>query len=198
MQVSQQPVASGRQRILEAAAELFVRNGYAATSTREIARMVDIKQPSLYYHFSHKSHILNELLLGTAMPALLHARELRADESLSPRERLTRLITYDVTLLCSGQWNLGTLYLLPEVQAPEFAEFQQTRQELYKCYRQFVRDFIAAAGLADPAIPNPVDLVYYLVEGVIVRRDHRQGLDPEQTASEVCGAALRILGEPNY
>ncbi|GMA34709.1 helix-turn-helix domain-containing protein [Demequina litorisediminis] len=50
----------GRERILEAAARLFVEQGYAATTTRQISAAVDIKQPSLYYHFPNKAAMLNE------------------------------------------------------------------------------------------------------------------------------------------
>ena len=40
---------SPREQILEVAARLFTSKGYAATSTREIAEAVGIRQASLYY-----------------------------------------------------------------------------------------------------------------------------------------------------
>ncbi len=52
---------SGRQRILEAAAALFVERGYAETSLRDLARTVDMKAGSLYYHFASKDELLVEL-----------------------------------------------------------------------------------------------------------------------------------------
>lgn len=44
------------------AAEMFFERGYEATTMREIARALDIKVASLYYHFPDKEQILFELI----------------------------------------------------------------------------------------------------------------------------------------
>lgn len=49
------------RRILDAAADLFARNGYDGVSVREIAEKVGIKESSLYNHFKSKSDILEAL-----------------------------------------------------------------------------------------------------------------------------------------
>ena len=54
--------ASGRQRITDAAAELFLRNGYAQTTLRDIASAVGIKAGSIYYHFESKEALLLDIL----------------------------------------------------------------------------------------------------------------------------------------
>jgi AcrR family transcriptional regulator len=51
-----------KQRILEAAAELFSREGFSAVSIRDITRAVGIKESSLYNHFSSKDQILEQIL----------------------------------------------------------------------------------------------------------------------------------------
>jgi TetR/AcrR family transcriptional regulator, cholesterol catabolism regulator len=48
-------------RLLETAAVLFSRKGYAATSTREIAAMLGIQKPSLYYHIDTKEDLLHAI-----------------------------------------------------------------------------------------------------------------------------------------
>src|SRR5690606_6446151 len=55
-------VGTPREQVLEAAALLFTSKGFAATSTREIAEAVGIRQASLYYHFAGKDEILAALL----------------------------------------------------------------------------------------------------------------------------------------
>lgn len=47
--------------ILETAKELFLTNGYKNTSTRDIAKAVNITQPALYYHFSNKEVLFIEI-----------------------------------------------------------------------------------------------------------------------------------------
>jgi AcrR family transcriptional regulator len=53
---------STRQRILEAALELFARQGFAATSVRELARAVGLRESSLYNHFASKDAIFHALV----------------------------------------------------------------------------------------------------------------------------------------
>ncbi len=51
-----------RQRILAVSGELFVEQGYDATSLREIAERLGVTKAALYYHFSSKDQILRALL----------------------------------------------------------------------------------------------------------------------------------------
>jgi len=55
-------VQSMRDRILDAAADLFARKGFYAVSIREITRTVGIKESSLYNHFRSKEQLLEEIL----------------------------------------------------------------------------------------------------------------------------------------
>lgn len=52
-----------RQRILDAARELFARHGYAGTSVRMIARHCGMSDPAIHYHFRSKSEIYEALLV---------------------------------------------------------------------------------------------------------------------------------------
>ena len=56
--------ASSRNRILDAALQLFATHGYAGASMRQIAAAVGMKAPSLYNHFSGKAAILSALSAG--------------------------------------------------------------------------------------------------------------------------------------
>jgi AcrR family transcriptional regulator len=51
-----------RDRILAVASELFVEQGYDATSLREIADRLGFTKAALYYHFQSKEQILAALL----------------------------------------------------------------------------------------------------------------------------------------
>ncbi|MDF1669763.1 MAG: TetR/AcrR family transcriptional regulator [Roseovarius sp.] len=52
----------GRKGILDAAAQLFGRQGYGAVSLRMIAESAGIKAGSIYYHFASKDAIITEIL----------------------------------------------------------------------------------------------------------------------------------------
>ncbi len=53
--------APTRERILDAALDLFIRKGYAETSLREIAAELGFSKAALYYHFESKQDILMAL-----------------------------------------------------------------------------------------------------------------------------------------
>lgn len=51
-----------RDLILQSAAQLFRRQGFSATTLRQIAARAKIKAGSIYYHFDSKDEILEEVL----------------------------------------------------------------------------------------------------------------------------------------
>ena len=57
------PKRKTKDRIFEAAIELFSKKGYHAASMRDIAQKVGIKESSLYYHYPEKSAILDAILM---------------------------------------------------------------------------------------------------------------------------------------
>lgn len=61
-------------KIVHAAGQLFARQGYRGTSTREIARLADISENTLFRYFEHK-----EDLFWAALRSRLSGLELRRD-----------------------------------------------------------------------------------------------------------------------
>jgi len=53
--------AETRQRIVDAARDLFVANGYDATSMRAIAKRIEYTPTAIYHHFESKEALLDEL-----------------------------------------------------------------------------------------------------------------------------------------
>jgi AcrR family transcriptional regulator len=51
-----------RKRILDVALDLFAQRGYTSVSIRDICKEVSIKESSVYYHFTNKRAIFDELL----------------------------------------------------------------------------------------------------------------------------------------
>jgi Transcriptional regulator len=54
-------VKNTREKILDAAAALFSRQGYNGTALRDIAAALDMKAGSLYYHFDSKEQLVLEI-----------------------------------------------------------------------------------------------------------------------------------------
>ena len=59
-------VATGtRQRLLDAAARVFARNGLEGATTREIAREAQVNEVTLFRHFKTKDNLLSEVVRRT-------------------------------------------------------------------------------------------------------------------------------------
>ncbi|MBO1331772.1 TetR/AcrR family transcriptional regulator [Streptomyces sp. VRA16 Mangrove soil] len=183
-----------RAELLSAAAELFTTKGYAATTTRAVAERAGMRQATMYHYVSGKEELLAALLESTVTPSLTLARTLLADTGRSAEERLWQLCRSDVELLCGGPYNLGGLYLLPEVRTERFAGFHAVRDELKDAYRQLLADTAVGSTLVKGELGLRTDLLFGLIEGVIlVRRS-----DPDRSvavfAAATADAALRIAG----
>jgi AcrR family transcriptional regulator len=78
-----QPVET-RQRILEAAARLFRENGYASTSTADLAIAADVAEGSIFYHFGSKRALLEALGQDYAQRMIAAMRGDDADSDPGP------------------------------------------------------------------------------------------------------------------
>jgi AcrR family transcriptional regulator len=185
---SRRPGQTARDEILDAAAELFTTLGYASTSTRRIADAVGIRQASLYHHFATKDDILDALLAGTVDAPLRLATRLLAEDGASA-PRLHALMVGDTSQLCRSRWNLGALYLLPELRVDRFEGFRRRREELRGHYRRLARAVIAECDGPTDAD----DLPFRLVESVInLRSDDNEC--PRDHPWVIADGALRTLG----
>jgi AcrR family transcriptional regulator len=185
---SRRPGNTAREEILDAAAELFSTYGYANTSTRRIADAVGMRQASLYHHFATKDDILDALLAGTVEDPLRLADALLA-EGGPAAPRLHALVVADASQLCRGRWNLGALYLLPELRVDRFEAFRRRREALRAHYRRLSREVIAECDGPRDAD----DLPFRLVESVINMRSDDTDCAPDHPWV-IADGALRTLG----
>jgi AcrR family transcriptional regulator len=174
--------------LLSAAARLFCTVGYTATSTRAIADAAGVRQASMYHWFGTKSAILQRLLLDSVEPSLESAQLLLARPE-EPAVRLWALARLDVELLCSGDLNIGALYLLPEVAGEGFESFREHREQLRAAYGDLVSGTLGPdTGHDDGAI------VLTFVESVILRRRDEPELDAARAGQRYADLVLRLLG----
>lgn len=187
--------SSPREQILDAASKLFVEKGFAATSTREIAEMVGIRQASLYYHFSGKDEILQELLRRSVRPSLDKVEKIKALIPPDSHETgLFLLALVDVRTLAEVDHNIGMLYQLPDVaQSEAYEEFRGDRHELLAAYGELGAEVAAKSG-GTTALPEELgELLIQLVEVVISIRTSGETVDCDR-ADRIASTCLRICG----
>jgi len=130
-----------RLRVLEVTSDLFRRNGYQATSMRDIANAVGMKSGSLYYYYDSKEKLLAAILtdrIDANLATLRHAIATLPDHATA-REKFDVAVAVAVQIIAeAGDMAVASAQTLAHLQEPEYSKQSRARQE----YNQFWRDLI--------------------------------------------------------
>lgn len=186
-----------RDEILQAAAKLFVSRGFAATSTRDIAEKVGIRQASLYYHFEGKAGILAELLELSVRPSLEKVEEIERECPVDvPEAALYLLALIDVDTLATVPHNIGRLYRMPDVRSSEvFEEFEPALRELVAAYGRLGAGIVSSPVAAAVGVDQLGGLLVQVVE-VVIRIRSRGDEVTGAHARAIAATCLRMCGAP--
>jgi AcrR family transcriptional regulator len=100
--MSRLPAAARREQLLDVAAELFARAGYARATTAELAKAAGVTEPIIYRHFASKRDLFVDLIRRTAKRTLEHWEKHLAGAK-DPAERLRRLIGDNPMVMDEGR-----------------------------------------------------------------------------------------------
>ncbi|HZP89490.1 MAG TPA: TetR/AcrR family transcriptional regulator [Actinomycetota bacterium] len=188
---------STRHRILFETSNLIAERGYHGTSTREIARAVGIRQPSLFHHFPSKDAIVQDLLSFDLDEAVPFAEAMAASPG-EPSVRLYRYLRRDLLHLIGSPYNLSGLYTEEIMAQPAFAPWARKRDRLHRAIERIVRQGVERGEFVD----MPPRLVREAITGILIRtltlfsgrRVEAEAGVPDQIASFVLRA---ILADPS-
>jgi AcrR family transcriptional regulator len=123
-----------RQRIMQAAAQVFAEKGYARATTRALATAAGVNEVTLFRHFGNKQNLFAAIIEEYAAPALAAAFETRLTGN------------YRQDLLTMGNMVLGLMLDRREAMRMMLCEaehFPEVRQVLAENPRQ-LREALAA------------------------------------------------------
>ncbi len=90
-----------REDILWAAADVLRRNGYEATTMKDIAAQVNLTAASLYHHFPNKDFLLLNVL-ESGMGLAIEQLERIANTDMSHADKLAAMIRFHVVTITSN------------------------------------------------------------------------------------------------
>ena len=188
-------VTNPHDDLLAAAAHLFSTVGYAGATTRDLANLAGLRQPSMFYYFRRKEDLLAELLDRTVQPTLAYIDWLARQRG--PAEvKLFELIGNDVQNICSGSYNLTALYLLPEAKAERFAEFWDKRGRLSSYYQHLIVSGRRSRAFKVNDVELATKFVFGAVESVATWFDRNSGEDPATVGLDVAECDQWSFGQP--
>jgi AcrR family transcriptional regulator len=187
--------AAPEDEILAAAGRLFAKQGFAATSTRQIAAAAGLRQPSLFHWFASKHAILEALLAKLLAPPLAFASALEARREPAALS-LYRFLRFDVHALLTAPWDAGALAVLPELRAPRFRGFWRDRERLVAAVEGWIRRGIREGGFA-PTDPALAARAVFGMDEATLTWPRAARTDAERVAEQVATLALRgLLADP--
>jgi AcrR family transcriptional regulator len=149
-----------RGALLAAAAELFARKGYRATSLDDVASKLGVKKTSLYHYIDSKEDLLfgiYERLFEITETSVTPIASL----DLPPDERLRRMVHAYVEVVCS-EFDMATMVLRDEseLSAPNQMKVLRRNREMERVFEAVVVEG-QRRGLIRPLSPRLVVLAMF-------------------------------------
>lgn len=183
---------SRKQAILDAAAAIFHRKGYHATSIQDIAQEVGMLKGSLYYYISSKHDLLLDIINDVHARAFANIEDL-VETEVAPADRLRQFIIRHAVYCATHQTGMGVF--LHEYKAVEEADVASV-MALRDRYETLLRDIIRE-GHASGSFRSDVDarITVKLILGMINWLYHwyspKGPLTPQQIGEAMADMALR-------
>jgi TetR/AcrR family transcriptional regulator len=111
------------------ASRLFAERGFGSTTMREIAERSGLRQSSIYYYFSSKEEILEEIVGEVNRLSVDRLHRINADGG-SAALRLFRTLRFDAAMLCRLPYDVNEILRLAALQEERFAAYWKERQLL--------------------------------------------------------------------
>ena len=188
--------ASVRDRLLEAAASVFVERGFWGTRVQDIARAAGLSTGALYSQFDSKSALLAEAVATHgefALAALVRAAGAQDQSGVARAARLGSMLSGSAT-------PLDTLLLDAFAAASHDAEAARRLgpglDELHAAVRERIAAMRASGELSDEvADAAVVALVEAVILGTVVMRATRMPLSGLDEASQLMRHLVRALSD---
>jgi AcrR family transcriptional regulator len=186
-----------RERILDAARELFAREGYEAVTMRAIARRIEYTPTAIYHHFKDKDALFTELS-HQDFRALAGAFQ-RIGRIEDPVERLRRIGDAYVAFALEHPQQYRFLFMMEHPENVDHPEKGNPEEDAYGFLRATVVELIERRLLRDEyRDPDQVaQLCWASCHGVVALHVYFEGdawvnwQDPRATARLMMEAQIR-------
>ena len=180
---------SRRDAIVEAASQLFTRQGYVGTSVRQIAEAVGVTEAALYYHFKDGKRELLSAVLAEHMPDFLDS--IGVCEDAASLDELLRCFVQNMLEL--GQTRMERLWWI----ATEFHRFSPQEQALV--HEKYLMLFRRLEGVLRPFLGEAAFMLSWTLILLMFGYGQlfwRQGLQDvvDLPAERLIGFVLQVVG----
>ena len=177
------PAADTRERLLQAATEVFAENGFEKATVREICRRADANVAAIHYHFGDKKR-LYAAIFGTVFNLLRERRTSFLPPDAPPEERLRIYILamFEEIFHCDGDTRrcaqLSAIYLMEMTRPTDVLDrvvadhLRRDAEELYSIVGALLDEGCSKNEIVDCSASVVGQILYYYHAEPIVSRLH--------------------------
>ncbi|MEO6887262.1 MAG: TetR/AcrR family transcriptional regulator [Jatrophihabitantaceae bacterium] len=153
-----------RDRVLDAAVDLFAKQGYDGTSVAQVLAQAGVAKGGFYHHFASKQALLYEVY-GDLIAQQLAALDEILARGLTPSDTLRALITDLVeSTAASTQRALVFWRELQKLDDERTTEYRRARRRYHDTVHRLVKEGQASGAFAKVASP---EVITFTIFGVI-------------------------------
>ena len=186
-------INNSHQKIVEVARELFMELGYRAVSTRKIAEICGITQPTLYHHFKNKKALYVEVLKSELFKMQTALKQIIKECGNDIEECLLQ-VTYHI--LINKPSSMGQMFHDIEKELGE-----EDKKEIEKLWIDSYQSPIVSIfekGIKEGQIRNPVEFGSYPIPSAflllnLISSNHRDDQSQEHIAKEQAKFYINVL-----
>jgi len=191
--------AEMRKMILNAAMELFIKEGYSSVSIRKIAKKIEYSPGSIYTYFADKDSIFYELHVEGF--GILYQKQLSTQSVNDPRERLLAQGRAYIEFALENQEYYDIMFIMRE--SIELICKEEDRdwthgQRSFELLKRNVAECQAAGMFKNQNIDSVAFLLWSVVHGIasiIIRRGSAMKNLNIQDTKQIIESTLGVLGE---
>ena len=155
-----------RERILEAATEVFSTRGYAGAGVDRLAERSGIAKTAIYYHFGNKEGLLAAVLERAASQWIVGIQS-AAKQGGNPLQRLDRALAGMRAMLEERPWILKLFQILALEVAEEKPEIRATLRAILDKARDAIVDGMRDAfGAPVPGAEQVAGMMLSILDGI--------------------------------
>ncbi len=192
-------IAEMRKMILNAAMELFIKEGYSGVSIRKIAKKIEYSPGSIYTYFADKDSIFYELHVEGF--GILYQKQLSTQSVNDPRERLLAQGRAYIEFALENQEYYDIMFIMREsieLICKEEGRDWTHGQRSFELLKRNVSECQAAGMFKNQNIDSIAFLLWSVVHGIasiIIRRGSAMKNLNIQDTKQIIESTLGVLGE---
>jgi AcrR family transcriptional regulator len=155
-----------KETIIDAAAQLFYKKGFSATSMRDLAKHVGVEAASLYNHIQSKSEILQEICFEIANIFTANIEQVDSSEQLSInkveallRFHIKQMVNhYENVYISDREWK--------HLTDPYLSNYQNQRRIYRKRFALIIEEGIQKKEIKRMDAPTAVLIMLHAISGI--------------------------------